>query len=308
MLNMEGNIFDIQRFSVHDGPGIRTTVFFKGCPLNCVWCHNPESHKSSPELAYYGNRCVGCGACAKVCPSDCHSFNANGGHVLLREGCILCGKCAEACPYGALEILGRRATVSSVIEEVLRDAAFYKNSGGGMTVSGGEPLMQSEFLIELLKEAKRNGIHTCLETSGFASQEVVREAAKQTDIFLFDIKATDDRSHEELTGVPFEPIKKNLFLLDSLGKKIILRCPLVPAVNTDSAHIERLARIAASLDNLIEVNVMAYHILGSGKYGALGMKNEMEGRPPMSKEEKEECVKKISEAIRRISERDIKVC
>lgn len=308
MLKVEGNIFDIQRFSVHDGPGIRTTVFLKGCPLNCIWCHNPESQMASLSLACYSEKCVGCGACINACPNECHSFSESGEHIIDREKCGLCGKCVEACPFSALEIFGKKASAALVIEEVLRDKAFYKNSGGGMTVSGGEPLMQGDFLVALLRGAKEEGIHTSVETSGFGSESTVRAAAEYTDIFLFDIKVTSEEKHRELTGVPFAPIKKNLLLLDSLGKKIILRCPLVPGVNTDEEHIDKIAEIAAELNNLLEVNVMAYHTLGNGKYDALGMENKMAGRDPMSKEEKEKYVNAISDAIKRKCGKNIKVC
>ncbi|MBE6537282.1 MAG: glycyl-radical enzyme activating protein [Ruminococcaceae bacterium] len=307
MLKIEGNIFDIQRFSVHDGPGIRTTVFFKGCPLNCIWCHNPESQAVSKSLAYYENKCVGCGACKEACPKDCHSVLKDG-HVIDRDKCLLCSKCVEACPFGALEMFGKTATVSSIIEEVARDKTFYKNSGGGMTVSGGEPLMQGDFLVELLKKAKEEGIHTCIETSGFGAEKTVRAAAEYTDIFLFDIKATDDEKHRELTGVPFAPIKKNLLLLDSIGKSIVLRCPLVPGVNTDEEHIKEIAKLAVSLENVIEVNVMAYHTLGNGKYDALDMDNKMTGHAAMEKTEKEKYISAISEEIQKHGSKNIKVC
>lgn len=307
MLKIKGNIFDIQRFSVHDGPGIRTTVFLKGCPLSCIWCHNPESQRSSDNLAFYENKCVKCGACIDACPNNVHTIDAEK-HDLDRHGCVSCGKCVEACSYGALEIYGKRETVDSIISEVARDKTFYKNSGGGMTVSGGEPLMQGDFLVALLKSAKEEGIHTCIETSGFGFEKVVRSAAEYTDIFLFDVKATSDEKHKELTGVPFSPIKKNLLLLDSLGKSIVLRCPLVPGVNTDDGHIESIAELAASLENLIEVNVMAYHTLGNGKYDALGMDNKMRGHDAMSKEDKEKYINSISEAIKKRTDKSIKVC
>ena len=307
MLKIEGNIFDIQRFSVHDGPGIRTTVFLKGCPLNCIWCHNPESQRTTDNLAFYESKCVKCGACIEVCPNSVHIINGEK-HALDRHGCLSCGKCVEACSYGALEIYGKRETVESIISEVARDKTFYKNSGGGMTVSGGEPLMQGDFLVALLKSAKDEGIHTCIETSGFGSEKVVRSVAEYTDIFLFDVKATNDEKHKKLTGVPFSPIKKNLLLLDSLGKNIVLRCPLVPGINTDEEHIENIAEIAVSLENLLEINVMAYHTLGNGKYDALGMDNKMSGHDAMSKEDKEKYINAISEAIKNKTDKSIKVC
>ena len=304
---MEGNVFDIQRFSVHDGPGIRTTVFLKGCPLSCIWCHNPESQRVCANLAYYSNKCRGCGACVKSCPNGCHSVD-DGLHVFNRHGCVDCGKCADACPFGALEVYGHKSTAEEVMAEVLRDKSFYKNSGGGMTVSGGEPLMQGEFLLELLKMAKAEGVHTCIETSGFSSEKTIRAVAEYIDIFLFDIKATEDEKHRELTGVPFAPIKKNLMLLDSLGKKIVLRCPLIPEINTDTAHIKNIAQIATSLENVLEVNVMAYHTLGNGKYEALGMENKMTGHDAMTKDEKISYIEAISNEIKKITDREIKVC
>ncbi len=304
---MEGNIFDIQRFCVHDGPGIRTTVFFKGCPLRCIWCHNPESQKAEVSIAYYSDKCASCGACAAVCDQNKHTM-VNGKHIFNRTGCIRCGKCKEACLNGAIEILGRRESAEQILSEVIRDRIFYKNSGGGLTVSGGEPFAQAEFLTELLRSAKEKGIHTCIETCGYAKPEKVAEVAKYTDIFLFDIKETDDARHTELTGVPFTPIKENLMLLNSLGAKIVLRCPLVPDINTRDEHYTEIARLAAALDNLLEVNVMAYHLLGNGKYDALEMENKMLGHSAMTPEQKEECIKAISDKITEICGKAVKVC
>lgn len=305
---MEGKIFDIQRFCVHDGPGIRTVVFFKGCPLKCIWCHNPESQKRNKSLAFYSHKCISCGACSAACPNGCHSF-VDQQHALNRDGCILCGKCASACSVGAIELLGRRATVEELLSEVMRDSLFYKNSGGGLTVSGGEPLLQSEFLFELLKSAKAQGIHTCVETCGFADSETVTKIAKYTDIFLYDVKESDDDRHKELTGVPFSPILENLMLLNSLGAKIILRCPLIPDVNTREEHIANIAQIASSLDNLLEINVMAYHLLGNDKYDALDMDNKMRGHAAMTVEQKEHYVDLIREHFEKIGGRKIiKVC
>ena len=304
---MNGKIFDIQRFSVHDGPGIRTTVFLKGCPLKCIWCHNPESQKATVSVAYYSHKCASCGACAAACDAKMHTIVGER-HVFDRSGCIKCGKCADACINGAIEILGRKESTDAILSEVARDRLFYKNSGGGMTVSGGEPFMQSEFLIELLKGAKELNIHTAIETCGFAKSEDIIEAAEYTDIFLFDIKETDDTRHKELTGVPFSPIKDNLMLLNSLGAKIVLRCPLVPDVNTRIEHLEAIARLATELDSVSEVNVMAYHLLGNSKYDALEMENKMKDREAMTDQQKAECIRIISEKIAEISEKKIKVC
>ena len=303
---MKGNIFDIQRFSVHDGPGIRTIVFFKGCPLRCLWCHNPESQKVKPSVALYSDKCRLCTECAGKCDKSAHVFDG-GKHTVDRTACTECGTCISSCPFGALEIFGREAEVSEIMDEVARDMAFYKNSGGGLTVSGGEPLMQGEFLIELLKAAKEKGITTAMETSGFAKPDLIRRVAPLTDLFLFDIKETNDERHKELTGVPFTPIYENLKILNSLGAKVVLRCPLVPDMNTSDEHISGIACIASELDCVTEVNVMAYHTLGNGKYDALGYENKMAGKPPMSEEEKNSLIERISQKIKATG-KDVKVC
>ncbi|MBR2650694.1 MAG: glycyl-radical enzyme activating protein [Clostridia bacterium] len=294
---MKGNIFDIQRFSVHDGPGIRTTVFFKGCPLRCIWCHNPESQSCEASLAYYPKSCIGCGACAAACPSGAHRMTDEGMHIFDRALCISCGACAAACPSEALVSFGKSVDVSEIMDEVLRDKSFYENSGGGLTVSGGEPLMQGEFLVELLSAAKAAGLHTAIETSGFGSRELLCRVAEYTDLFLFDIKTTGDEAHRRLTGVPQSPIRENLLLLDSLGANIVLRCPLIPGVNTTDEHYDAIAKLALTLRGVSEVNVMAYHTLGDGKYDALDMENEMASADAMTAEEKAACIENIKRRI-----------
>lgn len=303
---MDGTIFDIQRFCIHDGPGIRTTIFFKGCPLHCIWCHNPESQKMAAGLAYYADKCLSCGACVEVCSAHCHVL-LDDEHRLDRRKCICCGKCASACPVGALELLGKAESVENILSEVLRDKLFYEKSGGGITVSGGEPLMQRAFLIALLKRAKEEGLHTCIETCGYASRETVIETANYTDIFLYDIKETDNERHKALTGVPFTPIKENLLLLDSLGSNSILRCPLIPDINTREEHFREIAAIAASLNNLLEINIMAYHLLGNSKYDALSMENPLRSHEAMTAAQKEDCIQKIRGAIKEICGKDIRV-
>lgn len=297
---MLGSIFDIQRFCIHDGPGIRTTVFVKGCPLRCQWCHNPESQKREPSLAYYDGKCIACGACVNICELKCHTLEVvdlpqiRHNHRIDREKCIKCGICAKACPTDALELLGRQTSVDDVMSEVLRDKAFYGNSGGGITVSGGEPLMQSEFLLALLKSAKEQGIHTCIETCGFAAAETVKSIVPYTDLFLYDIKETDSERHKELTGVPLDVIISNLKLIDGLGAKTVLRCPLIPEKNLRNEHLEGIARLVLELKNVTEINIMAYHTLGSSKYEALSLVDEMKGIPAMTDEQKKECIEKLS--------------
>ena len=304
---MNGNIFDMQRFCVHDGPGIRTTVFFKGCPLRCVWCHNPESQKSGPSVAYYAHKCALCGACANKCETNSHSF-ANGEHTFNRTNCTACGKCAKACPFGAIELLGKTVSAAEVIDEVMRDQLFYKNSGGGVTFSGGEPLMQPAFLAACLTLAKEKGLHTCIETCGFASEETIKRITPLVDLVLFDIKETDDERHRLYTGVSSQTIINHLRLMDDLGAKIVLRCPIIPNKNLRDGHLCSIARLAASLKHISEVQVMAFHTLGSSKYEALSMLNEMKGVQAMPQEQKEECITKIAAELKALGVNSIKVC
>ena len=245
---MNGTIFNIQRFCTNDGPGIRTTVFLKGCPLSCVWCHNPESQRGEREILYYRNKCSGCGRCR---------------HMTVEDTDFLCYNDAK-------RICGRTATVEEVLEEVLKDRLFYENSGGGMTLSGGEPLAQPAFTIALLQGAKEAGLHTAIETCGFTSEQVMREIAPLVDLFLFDYKETDPALHRAFTGVDNAPILGNLRLLDRLGKKTILRCPLIPGYNLREEHLQGICALANSLDHLQGIEIEPYHSLGEGKYAALG--------------------------------------
>lgn len=266
---MTGTIFNIQKFCVNDGPGIRTTVFFKGCPLRCIWCHNPESKSAKPELFYNAKKCVKCGKCASVCDFNVHSF-IDGEHIFKRELCASCGKCEKVCPASALEMSGYEISTEDVIAAVLRDKIFYDNSGGGMTLSGGEPMLQYEFALELMKKAKENGLHTCMETCGYAPWENYQKISEYTDIFLFDYKVTNPEKHKEYTGVTNEKILENLKMLDSIGKSTILRCPIIPTLNDDTEHLLAIAKTANLLKNVIEINIEPYHPLGKGKSELLG--------------------------------------
>ena len=266
---MEGIIFDIQRFSVHDGPGIRTTVFMKGCPLRCIWCHNPESHLTKTELFYDPKKCIGCAACAEVCHNGCHSIE-NGLHRFDRTNCTVCGSCAAECYPGALELAGKLMSVEEIIAQVVRDKSFYENSGGGMTVSGGEPMAQAEFTVALLAAAKEQGIPTAMETCGYADEQVMRKAAEVTDLFLFDYKVTDPDDHKKYTGVSNEKILSNLRMLNAMGKEIVLRCPIIPGCNDTTAHFDGIAAMANELKNVTAIDIEPYHPLGSNKAELLG--------------------------------------
>ena len=265
---MCGNIFNIQRFSINDGQGIRTTVFFKGCPLNCQWCHNPESKKISPELLFSGDKCVYCRKCEGSCENGVHLFGEK--HTLSREKCTACGSCEAVCPVKCLSIAGKSISADEVIKEVLRDRIFFEESGGGITLSGGEPFYTREFTRECLRLAKEAGLHTAVETCGAVSPEILRETADYVDLYLFDVKGTDEALHKRLTGVDPTPIRENLRLLDKMGKKTVLRCPIVPGLNDGASELRGIADLAESLSCVQAVEIEPYHTLGAPKYARLG--------------------------------------
>lgn len=266
---MNGCVFNIQRFSVSDGPGIRTTVFFKGCPLSCIWCHNPESKSAVREIFFNLSKCAECGRCATVCKSSAHKTE-NGAHIFDRSRCTACGECAEACPSGALEAVGTTMSAENVIDEVMKDRIFYDNSDGGITLSGGEPMLQFDFAFEILRLAKEKGLHTCMETCGFADSEKYMKIAPLVDIFLFDCKETEEERHREYTGVSNGLILSNLRMLDAAGAKTVLRCPVIPTLNDRDDHFSSIASLANSLKNIIEIDVEPYHPLGASKSTLLG--------------------------------------
>lgn len=259
--------------SIHDGPGIRTTVFLKGCAMRCAWCHNPEGLTPNPQLSFAPALCIGCGGCVGKCPNGAHIM-AGGEHRLDRSRCKLCFACVEACCSKALEIVGKEMTVEEVLAEVVRDKPFYDESGGGMTVSGGEPLAQFEFTTNLLSGARDRALHTCLETSGFSSKGDVAALVPLVDLFLFDVKETDPEGHRAFTGQSNDVILGNLQRLDAAGAAIILRCVIIPEVNLRDVHLEAVAKLARSLRNGRGVDIMGYHPLGEGKRQRLGMDRE----------------------------------
>ena len=270
---MNGRIFDIQRFSIHDGPGIRTTVFFKGCPLACIWCHNPEGVRYGYMLSFLPNLCIGCGFCFETCPNGAHQM-AKGQHVLDRDACQVCGACCEGCFSGALEFIGRDASVEEVLAEVLRDVPFYETSGGGMTLSGGEPMMQAGFSEALLKAAKQEGLHCCMETCGFAPFPLFERIMPYVDLFLYDIKETDEKRHVAYTGQSNRLILENLRALHHHGAQIVLRLPTIPGYNDRPDHFQTIAELVRELPGLAGVKVMPYHSLGTSKLDRLGLDRE----------------------------------
>ena len=263
-------VTDVQRFCMHDGPGVRTVVFLKGCPLRCAWCHNPETHKSAPELHFYKNKCIGCLACTVSCTVGAHTEEDV--HLFDREKCKGCFSCTEVCPAGALKRCGSEMTVEEIVSAVERDKAFY-GEHGGMTLSGGEPLMQGEGALALLKACKERGISTAVETSGYAEKEVLSAVMPYVDTFLWDIKDTDTVRHKAYTGVGNEVILRNLQAASESGARIRLRCILVNGVNTDGRHYNALSNIAAGIKNLDGVEFIPYHAYGGSKAEAVGKKD-----------------------------------
>lgn len=268
---MLGNVFNIQRFCIHDGPGIRTVVFLKGCVLKCVWCHNPESQKFEREMICRTSKCLHCGKCTLACPQKCHTI-LEGRHQFKFERCTLCENCITRCPADALEIVGKTYTVDEVVNEVLKDKIFYENSGGGMTVSGGEPFSQPEFTFEILKRCKENGVHTAIETCGYTSKEYILKSTEVCDLYLFDYKLTNKKLHMQYVGRDNTHILENLKLLNQLKKRIILRCPIIPGVNDTEEHFMSIVKLANTYVSIESVEIEPYHKLGEGKNEGLGRK------------------------------------
>jgi pyruvate formate lyase activating enzyme len=265
-----GLVADIQRASFRDGPGIRTTVFLKGCPLRCLWCHNPETQSPRPQLFFSVDRCVGCGACAGVCDRAVHRVGA-GGHEVDFGSCDLCARCIGECNSSGLRIVGREMGVDEVMREVMADAEFYANSGGGVTLSGGEPLFQHGFATAILRGAQRRNVHTCVETSGFVAPDRFVEALAAVDLLLFDYKATDDGDHRAFTGVSNRLILDNLDAAYRRGKAIILRCPIVPGLNDTARHFAGIRALDERYPRLHGIELMPYHDFGNSKRGSVGL-------------------------------------
>ena len=249
-------IFDIERNSFVDGPGIRTTVFLKGCNLRCVWCHNPESQSFAPQMLYYQDKCTGCGKCQRVCPTP--------------DNCTLCGRCSIFCPVDARKVCGKEYTVEKVWEEIEKDIPFYQNSGGGVTFSGGECMLQVDFLSEILKKCKENGVHTAVDTAGHVPFSSFEKVLPDTDLFLYDVKCFDCTKHEKYVGVGNERILENLQKLLAAGAKVWIRIPVIPSVNDT---VEEMQEIKAFLENaggVERVELLPYHAMGENKYRAIG--------------------------------------
>ena len=275
----KGVVFNIQRYSIHDGPGIRTIVFLKGCPLRCEWCCNPESQELMPELSYIRSACSRCLYCIGVCPQRA-MIAAEDGIIIDMDKCDRCFECVAACASGALKTEGRIMTVGEVLEEVMKDEPFYSNSGGGITLSGGEVMVQHSFASAILKAAKEKGIGTAIETSGYGSWDHLLQVLEYTDHVLYDLKHTDDKLHIEGTGVSLSPILENLYRVARSGKELTVRVPLIPGYNMDRENILKTIEVLISV-NKNEVHILPFHQLGSLKYENLNRDYRLsELRPP----------------------------
>ena len=288
-----GLVFSIDRNVVEDGPGIRTTLFLKGCPLRCVWCHSPQSQSKEQQLLFIENRCIGCGACVEVCPKDAQELTGKGRRILW-ERCDDCGECVSVCPPMALQMAGEWLTVEQVMDVVRRDTVYYRNSGGGVTFSGGEALGQPEFLTACLERCWQEGIHTAVDTSGFAKWSVFEKILPHTDLFLYDLKHVDSRKHEEMTGVGNAVILENLKRIDGRGKPIWVRVPLIPGYNDGVENLRQIAEFTKTLTNVEKVSLLPYNGAAGAKYSFMGRKYELAHLDGHTKQERSDFSKIFS--------------
>jgi len=278
-----GTIFDIKKFAIHDGPGVRTTVFLKGCPLGCWLCHNPEGQSTEVELLLRSGRCNRCGDCVEYCPRDAISLSEEAVQID-RYRCDLCGACVDVCLPGALELAGREVSVNEVMAEIEQDVVYYDQSGGGVTFSGGEPLAQPTFLLALLRACRERGIRTALDTSGYAAPGVFRRIARHVDLFLYDLKLMSEERHREFTGVSVAPIHDNLRWLSGQSASVVVRFPLLPGINDDGDNVGATGEFLSSLAVLYPVDILPYHRMGVDKYVRLDREYRMPDLEPPSRD------------------------
>ena len=281
---MNGNITDIQRFSLHDGPGIRTTVFLKGCNMHCLWCHNPETISFKNDLLYYDKNCIHCGHCLSVCQNGVHSVGENGAHLLEQNKCLLCGECVKGCFSEALKFASRSVNDDEVMREILADRAYYAESGGGVTLSGGEALCQPEFVERIADRCRDEKISVAVETNLLHAFEKIEHILKKLDLVMFDIKIFDDEEHKKYTGVSNKIILENAQKLDKLDIPFIVRTPLIPGVTDSDKNILDIARFTSKLKNLLAYELLNFNPLGSSKYTAINQNNQFSDAKPLDKE------------------------
>ena len=286
----EGVVFDIQRFNVHDGPGIRTLVFLKGCSLSCGWCSNPESWNPEAEIVFYSDKCIGCGRCVKTCQSGALRKSDNK-IIFYRRLCEKCGRCAQECPTMARRLVGKVMTVEQVMKQVEKDRIFYNFSHGGVAITGGEPTTQPLFLKNLLKECKEKGIHTAIETSGYVDFRTLMDILEFVDVVLLDIKHMDSHKHRELTGVPNEKILSNAVNISRSGKELIIRFPLIPGYTDSEENLDSLKKFLQILSGVRQLDILPYHSLGETKYTALGKNYPFSGLKPPNQNLLDRCKK-----------------
>lgn len=295
-----GLVFNIKRYAIHDGPGIRTTIFMKGCPLRCLWCDNPESQNSYPEIVFSKERCIGCGECLKVCPAEAVTVNKKGLREINPEKCTLCGKCANMCYAGALEQVGKHYSVDDIMKEIKKDVILYQLSGGGVTLSGGEPTFQPKFIEEVLRRCKDNSINTVLDTCGYVGWKTMEAISKYVDLMLYDIKVIDNAKHRRYTGVSNTIVLQNAIRIDKKGIPMWIRIPVIHGYNDSEKDVKDFIHFISKLNNVMEVNLLPYHRLGEMKYEKLKRKYVLKDLEPLD-----------SKVIRKIKERmelyDLKV-
>ena len=278
MANITGKVFNIQRFSTEDGPGVRTTVFLKGCPLRCLWCSNPESQSLDQQVAHRNSLCISCGRCLKVCPEDAISMSPNNGENEIgidRKKCKSCGECINVCATGAMSSFGQTMTVDDVLNEIKKDMDYYANSNGGITVSGGEPLVQADFVAEIFRRCRNIGIHTTLDTCGVFDSSALNKVLDFVNLVLFDIKVMDRQRHIQYTGIDNDIIIRNARLIAQENIKMIIRIPIIPGKNDSENDMNDAAQFIAELGNKPQVNLLPYHNYGENKYKMLGMKYQL---------------------------------
>lgn len=290
----EGTIINIQKYSVHDGPGIRTTTFFKGCPLRCWWCHNPETHLKRHEIMFFEDRCTTCGRCVENCPSK--AIEIKDSHIVTdNDKCTLCGRCTDVCLNEAKEFVGSNITASDLMKELLKDQMFYEQSNGGVTFSGGEPMLYADFLNEVLTRCKRVGLHTAIETSGYAPWEEFGKIIDKVDLFLYDLKIMDNEKHKKYIGADNKLILDNLTKICEENSNVIIRMPIIAGINDNCHHIEEVIKYISNL-NIIEVNLLPYHKMGMDKYKRVNKTYQLTGNEVPTNEKMNEFAEMFKKA------------